>query len=135
MVEKLVEELVEKRVADRRQEESAEVELPGGWKAKISGVDSIHLLTILLIIFAAVLIMWDANEKRIASADQHKAFSEILGSVISTQAAILKEVQKASITTSDGDQAIVYMLSLSQAERTKLKIDMPKSLRQQVAGR
>ena len=127
--------MVEKRVADRRQEETAEVELPGGWKAKISGVDSIHMVTIILVIIATALFLWDSTEKSRYSSDQHKAFSEILGNVIINQAAILKEVQQAAITTSEGDKAIVYMLSLSQSERERLKIDMPKSLRQQVTGR
>lgn len=103
----------------------------GAWKGKLSGIDTKAVLLAVLIVvclgvFAWVVAdgrQWD-SESRKAYLDQHKVTQSMLSTIIENQAKAQGDIGEIS-----------YILSLDQASREKLNLQMPETLRRKVNGR
>jgi hypothetical protein len=91
------------------------VEAPGGWKLKATGSPVIAVILVVVAVFLIVA----ALHKHDADAASHSAM--IKGEV----GTVRQEVH----TLSDRIEETTYVLTLSDDERKKLKLDMPESLR------
>jgi len=122
---------------DRRG--SLEFSAPGGWRARLSGIDTkIVLLAILVALVAGGLTyQWYLDkqidrESRDLYVGNHKITQTMLSTVITNQAAIIAVVKESRLGSKDDINEILYLLSLDQKKREALHIEMPSSLRQKL---
>lgn len=117
----------------------AEISAPGGWKARLSGIDATSILIALLFTAGIGLIIWQGERYRVererdsqAFLEQHKITQRLLSTVTTNQAAIMAEVRKSAESSTQQGDAIVYVLTLDQKKRETLNLSMPPSLRKQI---
>ena len=118
---------------------AVEVTAPGGWKARLVGGDTKIILLGLLIILGAAVIVYNFEEDRRTSrdergkfADQHKITQTLLNTVITNQRAIMQQISDQQSNNRDELGEITYILTLSQQERDRLKLEMPSTLRKKL---
>jgi len=92
------------------QQDEVEVNGPGGFKIRARGYD---ILTLLVVVGIALLgyLFWE-----------HKIDAK------ASQVEIVKAVEKVA----DSQSELSYLISLTAEERSRLKLDMPESLRRRV---
>lgn len=118
---------------------AVEVTVPGGWKARLVGGDTKIILLGLLIIVGAAVIVYNFEEDRRTSrdergkfADQHKITQALLSTVITNQRAMMDQIRDQQSNNRDELGEITYILTLSQQERDRLKLEMPHTLRKKL---
>lgn len=118
---------------------AVEVTAPGGWKAKLIGGDTkIILLGLLFIVgVAAIVFNFETDrradrEERGKFVDQHKVTQALLGTVITNQRAMMEQIRDQQSNTRGELSEITYILTLSQQERDRLKLEMPGTLRKKL---
>ena len=118
---------------------AVEVTAPGGWKARLIGGDTkIILLGLLFIVGVAAIVFNFEEDRRTARdergkfVDQHKITQALLQTVITNQRAIMEQIKEQQANSRDELGEITYILTLSQQERDRLKLEMPSSLRKKV---
>ena len=119
-----------------------EVRTPGGWFGRLSGVDTRTVLMLIVISISTALVLWEFDRARhqheqdsLRFLEQHKLTQQLLGSIVSNQTAVINEVKHAAAESSEVSQSVIYVLTLNQAERERLKLTMPPALRKQMNGR
>ena len=118
---------------------AVEVTAPGGWKARLVGGDTKIILLGLLIIVGSAVIVYNFEEDRRTGreergkfADQHKITQTLLNTVITNQRAIMQQISDQQSNNRDELGEITYILTLSQQERDRLKLEMPSTLRKKL---
>ena len=118
-----------------------ELSAPGGWRAKLTMIDTkIVLLAILVALSAAgIAYQWYVDkqtdrEARAVFVENHKITQSMLSTVITNQAAIIAVVKESRIGSRDDINEILYLLSLDQNKRAALHLEMPDSLRKKLRG-
>ena len=118
---------------------TAEVEAPGGFRAKLSGIDSKLVLLLLLIMTVLGSAAYQWNEDRIASRiwrsdsiERDNITQSLLVTVITNQAALTKIVNDSSMANANNISEVTFLLSLPQEKREALKLEMPRSLREKL---
>lgn len=114
----------------------------GTWRAKLAGIETKTVL-LAFILLACVAFFWyvTAEGRRLdseARADylaQHKTTQAMLQSVIVNQRAILQSITEAKAQGSEQASEFTYVLTLPQAKRDALKLEMPYSLRKRLSER
>jgi hypothetical protein len=125
------------------QQETGTVELGGaGMKARFVGIHTPTILIGLMIVLCLLVVgyieqdsrKWDESAKR-DYLDQHKVTQSILNNVVTNQQAIMQLIKDSQRMTTEGTNEISYMLSLDQAARERLRLQMPATLREKVRDR
>ena len=118
---------------------AVEVNAPGGWKAKLTGADTKIILLGLLFIAGIGTMAYNFEEDRRTGreergkfADQHKVTQTLLGTVIANQRAIMDQIREQQSNSRDELGEITYILTLTQEQRDRLKLEMPMSLRRKM---
>ena len=133
---------------DSNETENGEIEGsgPGGWKVRLSGIDTKVVLVALLIsvIFGVTAFQWSIDREvdkaaRLNYSDQHKITQSMLSSVITNQRAIIDLVKESKDESRQSSKEmtneISFMLSRTQSQREALKLEMPQSLRRKINER
>ncbi len=118
---------------------SAEIHVPGGWKAKLSGPNTATIIVCLVIVVcigaSTAFLVWAAMKDAERFLAAHSMTQTLLGNVISNQSLIISEVQKSNDASASQGEAITYVLTLTQSQREALKLTMPHVLRKQLNSR
>ena len=121
---------------------SAEVEAPGGWKARFTGIDTKIVLLAALIVVCLGIVIWAWHEDRIQDAaqrklfvDQHKITQTLLSTVITNQSVVIDLIKDSQRASKDDIGEVTYMLTLDQKRRESLRLEMPMSLRRKLNDR
>lgn len=96
-------------MAETTQDE-VEVNAPGGFKVRARGYDILTLIVVVGLVLLGYMF-WE-----------HK------GEAKAAQAEVTKAVEKVA----DSQNELAYLISLTPEERSRLKLDMPDSLRRRV---
>lgn len=120
---------------------AVEVIAPGGWRARLIGSDTKAILIGLLIIVAGAVMFYNfeedrrtAREERGKFSDQHKITQTLLQTVITNQRAMMEQIREQQSNSRDELGEITYILTLSQDQRDRLKLEMPMTLRKKLNG-
>ena len=129
-------------MAPKQEQPSAEIASPGGWKARLSGVDTPNIVLGLLVIVCTVIVLWQldvqdkARERDSARfLEAHKITQNLLTGVTRNQTLIIDAVKNSFTATEEASERLVYVFSLKPSEREALKLSMPNSLRKQLNNR
>ena len=119
---------------------AVEVSTPGGWRAKLFGMDTKVVLLGMIIVLGTGMIFWNFEEDRRTSreernkfGDQHKITQALLSQVITNQRAMMEQIKEQQSNSRDELGEIIYVLTLSQQERDRLKLEMPNTLRRKIS--
>lgn len=123
-------------------ETSAEIQIPGGWRAKLSGVSAEHIIIIALVIVCSGMVLWNQYELNHERREdtrrflaQHQVTQGLLKTVIENQTLIVQGGVRNAERLQQQNEAVIYVLTLSDRERQALKLSMPEALRKQMNTR
>lgn len=103
-------------------QESVELEkTPGGWRGKLTGQNISAMLIAGALALGAWVLVDHRNESRSAMVNLEAKQEKALGAVAD---AMGKNAEEQAVMN--------YILTLSQDERQKLRLDMPESLRRRI---
>ena len=114
---------------------NVEVTTPGGWKARLNGMDTKTILVAVLVLACTSAIAYAFQEDR-RTAEQYK--QEFVTQHRYTQGkldAVVTEVREAQRQTAERLDELTYVLTLDQRKREALKMEMPQSLRRKINER
>ena len=118
---------------------AVEVSTPWGWKAKLFGMDTKIVLLAIIMLLGTAMVVWNfeedrrvAREERGKFGDQHKITQSLLGTVITNQRAMMEQIKDQQANNRSELSEITYILTLSQQERDRLKLEMPNTLRRKL---
>lgn len=121
-------------------EGSAEVRTPGGWKARLDGLD---MQTILILVIMGLIGfgIWQHQIQEFRSAaareennkasfmEQHKVTQNLLRMMTENQGVIIKGIAEGQARNERAAYMMTYVLTLNERERKELKLAMPNEFR------
>ena len=129
-------------MAPKGETASAEIAGPGGWKARLSGVDTPYIVLGLLMILCTLIVLWQIDEQNrsrerdaVRFLEAHRTTQNLLGGITRNQMLIIEAVKNSFTAAEEATERLVYVFSLKPAEREALKLSMPASLRKQLNSR
>jgi hypothetical protein len=119
-----------------------EIGSPGGWKARLVGVDTKVILLAFLIVVCLGVAGYGYWLNQIATENAQKQYLEahkltqaLLATVITNEKAIIDKISEHEERNKDSIGEVTYMLTLDQKKREMLRLEMPLSLRRKLSDR
>lgn len=103
-----------------------EVEAPGGWRGRVFGTAVIPVVLSSLLAVGLIYIVDKAQE---AQVRLHRDIVEHQAELANAQQEIILLIKNANEQNRAFQDGVVYVLSLPQAERERLRLQMPESIR------
>lgn len=117
------------------------IQAPGGWRARLSGIDTKIVLFTILFICSTAFIIYEMERGKMDDKESYKGFSEqhkttqmLLKQVLQTQDSIIELYKVSNAERREDINEMVYILSLPQNKREELKLEMPNNLRKKLNG-
>lgn len=116
---------------NRRKEDSLEVHGPAGLWAKATGDQILHLIIVLMLGGLSAFVYK-------IDAERQMRFDSLMRSqnqIIATQARIMERLEFGDNESKEAWQSLTYIMTLPAEERQRLRLTMPKALRDQLSTR
>jgi hypothetical protein len=114
------------------QNATVEVEGPMGFRARVRNVRAQDVLLLILLLSCTFFLWYSENANRAFYLEQHQITQTLLKTVIAKQAVLLSSVKESTVKADESSQTLTYVLTLTQEQRERLKLNMPPGLRKQI---
>ena len=116
------------------EKDRSDLEVAGfGLRAKLYRFDPTIVLCSITIMVCAGFIWYSEELNATRFIEQHKVTQQLLSQVIQNQTAIIKMIGEERAAMEDAAKSTNYILTLTQEERARLHLMMPKKLREQAS--